>query len=183
MGRDKVTLEVAGEALLDRAVERLSGVAAPVILAGGDRTLARPGCLSVPDPVPGRGPLGGLVAALRASPHPLCAVVGVDMPGLSGALLSRLAAAWAGEDALVPLARGRPQPLHAVYCRSSLGAAEEVLAGADLSLRHLLTRLRVRFVDAAVVLGGSVPPGWAANLDTPDDLRRWLARAAAPATE
>lgn len=177
MGRDKATLEVGGEALLDRVIGRLRRVADPVILAGGESGLGRPGCISVADPVPEHGPLGGLVAALRASPHPLCAVVAVDMPDVSGLLLRRLAAEWAGEDAVVPVAQGRPQALHAVYGRSALPAAEEAIGGTDLSMHHLLTRLRVRFVDAAAPLGGSGPPDWAANLDTPADVEDWLSRS------
>jgi molybdopterin-guanine dinucleotide biosynthesis protein A len=175
MGRDKVWLDLGGSSLLDRAIERLRTVADPVILVGGSRPIERPHCLSVVDPLPDRGPLGGLVAALRRSPQRLCAVVAVDMPDLSPTLLVRLAELWQGEDAVVPLSREGPEPLHAVYCGSALGAAEAALRGHDLSLKGLLARIRVRTVDAALLDG--VEPGFrfAVNLNTPADVERWRA--------
>jgi molybdenum cofactor guanylyltransferase len=175
MGRDKVWLNLGGSNLLDHAIERLRTVADPVILAGGSRPIERPHCLSVLDPVPDRGPLGGVVAALRCSPQRLCAVVAVDMPDLSPTLLVSLAEMWQGEDAVVPLSREGPEPLHAVWCGSALAAVEPALRGGDLSLQGLLARIRVRTVDAALL--GGVDPGFrfAVNLNTPADVERWRA--------
>ncbi len=175
MGTDKAQLMLGGESLLDRVVGRLIGAADPVILAGGTRPRHHPGCVSVLDPIPDRGPLGGLVAALAASPHRLCAVVGVDMPDLSPNLLRRLADSWSGEQAVVPVMGSRPQPLHAVYSCEALAVAEAALTSADLSLQHLLTLLDVRFVDAADVVGPEEAEACAASLNTPADVTRWLA--------
>ncbi len=175
MGADKLSIEVDGEPLLDRALRRLGEVAEPLIICAGTRAIERPGCRLAFDPHPDRGPLGGLVAALGASPHPLCSVVAVDMPELSPSLLLSLAALWHGEDAVVPLAAGRPQPLHAVYARTALAAAERHLEGPDLSLLALLRELRVRWVDAEELEAPRAAPRWWRSLDTPADLTRWRA--------
>src|SRR5947209_1394482 len=99
MGQDKATLIVDGETLLQRAIARMRTVADPVILAAAGMSVdAPPGCVVVHDAVR-RGPLAGIPAALRASPHSLCAVVAVDMPDLSPALLRALAERWHDEDA------------------------------------------------------------------------------------
>ncbi len=180
MGTDKADLMLGGETLLDRVVGRLTRVADPVILAGGTRPRHHPGCVSVVDPVPERGPLGGLVAALAASPHRLCAVVGVDMPDLSPNLLRGLADSWSGEQAVVPVMDSRPQPLHAVYSREALSVAEAALTSADLSLQHLLRHLHVRFVDAADLVGPEEAAACAASLNTPADVTRWLADRRGP---
>jgi len=171
MGRDKALLELDGSSFLDRAVARLRRVADPVIIAGGSDWITRPACVSVVDPAPRCGPVGGLVAALRASPHPLCAVVAVDMPWLSPDVLARLAGLWDGEDAVVPVTAAGPEPLHAVYCRSALGHAEAALGSADLSARGLLGRLRVRQVAAAEV-AAPAEAAFSENVNTPADWRR-----------
>lgn len=176
MGRDKTWVEVAGSSLLERVVERLRSVADPVILAGGDRALDHPGCLSVLDPAPGSGPLGGLAAALRASPHELCAVVAVDMPNLSPELLRWLAEQWRGEDAVVPVDSDGSQPLHAVYSRRILATADVALRAGDLSMRSLLDRAHVRTVVVAALPGHPFPADFALNLNTPDELVRWAAK-------
>jgi molybdopterin-guanine dinucleotide biosynthesis protein A len=180
MGADKLALEVGGEALLDRALRRLGEVAAPLIICSGGRRVERPGCVTAVDPVADHGPLAGLVAALRVAPHPLCAMVAVDMPELSARLLGELAGSWQGEDALVPVAGGRPQPLHAVYAPGALAMAEGRLAGPDLSLSGLLRQLRVRFVDAERLAAHRATPGWWRSLDTPADVASWQAEHGLP---
>jgi GrpB-like predicted nucleotidyltransferase (UPF0157 family)/molybdopterin-guanine dinucleotide biosynthesis protein A len=178
MGVDKATLRLWEESLLERVARRLGSVASPLILCAGRRRVDRPRCVSVVDPLPDRGPLGGLAAALGASPHRLCAVVGVDMPDLSPALLRALAARWRGEQAVVPRVDGRPQPLHAVWSRDALPAVDAALRGDDLSLRALLGRIDVRHVDAEDLVGAEEAARCALSLNTPEDLDGWLTRAA-----
>lgn len=176
MGADKALLDVDGTPLLDRVLGRLATVASPLIVAGGAHAYDRPGCIEVPDAVTGRGPLGGLVAALRACPHPLCAVVAVDMPDLDAPLLAALAGMWNGEDAIVPVSSRGPEPLHAVYARSALPVAEALLDGDDVAMRTLLARLRVREVDAVEAAGAAVARRFAGNLNRPEDVTAWRAR-------
>jgi molybdopterin-guanine dinucleotide biosynthesis protein A len=173
MGRDKAGLDVGGTSLLDRAVDRLRTVADPVLLATGSQRHAHAHCISVPDAVPGRGPLGGLVAVLGITPHRLCAVVAVDMPESAPELFRRLATLWDGEDALVPLSPRGPEPLHAIYARSALTEAAAALRGADLSLRGLLDHLRVRWIDAAELIGSQAAARFALNLNRPEDVTAW----------
>jgi molybdopterin-guanine dinucleotide biosynthesis protein A len=180
MGTEKAAITVGGHSLLERAVARVAEVADPVILATGDSGLEHRGCLHVADAVPQRGPLGGLVAVLRATPHLLCAVVAVDMPDLDPRLLRALAAMWDGEDAVVPASARGPEPLHAVYARSALAGAAAALAGDDSSLTGMLARLRVRVVPAAEVVDEEAAARFATNINRPEDLESWSRAAAAP---
>lgn len=179
MGVDKASLDIGGSTLLDRVVERLRTIADPVILAGGLLSVHIDGCLTVDDALPDQGPLGGLVAVLRVAPHELTAVVAVDMPDCDGPMLAALAACWNGEDAVVPRSARGLEPLHAVYARSALTAAEATLTGPDRSLRALLALIAVRVVDAGSVAGPAVAASFADNLNRPADVDRWRRRAAA----
>lgn len=170
MGADKASLVLDGGTLLDRAVARLLGVADPVIIASGATSVTRANCLTVLDSSPGRGPLGGIVAALAASPRPLLAAVAVDMPDFDAALLQRLATLCVDCDAVVPMSDRGPEPLHAVYATSSLPALRDALASSDRALRTALQRLNVRYADAAAV---DAPTGFAYNLNSPDDIAAW----------
>ena len=170
MGGDKAALTIDGVSLLDRVIARLATVAAPVIVASGQRRVARAGCVSVTDAVAGHGPLAGIVASLDASPHELCAVVAVDMPDCDPALLQALAQAWDGQDAVVPLSQRGPEPLHAVYARRSLGVLRAALREQQLALHHVLATMNVVLVDAAA-MGAS--PRFAMNLNAPADVSAW----------
>lgn len=142
MGVDKATITFDGSTLLERALARLDEVCDPVLIAGGDAPRTVAGRRSVVDVVPGAGPLSGLVAALRASPHRLLAVVAVDLPWVDPRLIRLLAERIGDCDVAVCETANGLEPLHAVYSTSILGAAETALAGDDRSLRHLIERSR-----------------------------------------
>jgi molybdenum cofactor guanylyltransferase len=140
MGVDKATLRFEGATLLERALVRLDAICDPVLLAPGDLALSVDGRVSVADAVPGSGPLGGLVAALRASPHRLLAAVAVDLPWIDPQLISLLAAGIGDHDVAVCETGHGIEPLHTVYSTSLLEAAETALKRGDRSLRHLIDR-------------------------------------------
>lgn len=178
METDKRALTVEGQSLLDRTIARITPYAAAVILASGRDPVRRPGALTVADDGDARGPLAGIVASLRSSPHALCAVVAADMPDVDGDVLLALASRCSGFDAAVPLSEHGIEPLHAVYSRSAIGGLRAAAASSDHSVRGALLRLRVCYVNAAAL---RATPGFARNLNTPGDVAAWLSdRAAAP---
>ena len=164
MGRDKATLEIGGERLLDRVVRRVAEAADPVLIAPG-RT-GRLGPLPWPevdDAMPDAGPASGLVAALGRSPHRLMAAVAVDLPYADPAVLRELASQWNGQVAVVPVVAGRAQWLHAVWAAEAHQELERRLqAGA---------RSFVELTDGLAIARTHPPDGrFALNLNHPEDL-------------
>ena len=170
MGTEKALLRFDGVSLVERVVARLRMACEPVVIAPGGRDIHVPGCAAVGDAAPDAGPLAGLLAALRASPHQLIAVVAVDMPWVDPALIALLAARGAGLDAIVPVSDNGPEPLHAIYARSAIAACEAAVGGEDRSLRGVLARLTVGYVMEAEWRAAGIDPGFARNLNTPEDL-------------
>lgn len=171
MGQDKALMLFEEQPLITRVAERLAAVADPVLIATG--TTGRIGKLGYPevtDAPPDSGPIGGLVAGLEASPHQLLAAVAVDMPHVSGELLTFLASLHDGEDAVVPIGDTGAEPLHAVYSRTALPAMSEAIAAGRYSLRQLLSKLYVREVSPAEWAAVAVDARFAFNLNRPEDL-------------
>jgi molybdopterin-guanine dinucleotide biosynthesis protein A len=164
MGRDKALIEIDGEPLIARVSRRLAEVADPVFIAAGRKRYPVE-YEHIEDAAPDSGPLGGIVAALRASPHDLLAVVAVDMPFVSPSLFTHLVGRHSGSDAVVPEDEDGLQPLHAVYAVSALPKLEAALAEGELSMRSVLGRLRTEMVQ----WDGR---GFGHNLNEPADLRR-----------
>jgi molybdenum cofactor guanylyltransferase len=171
MGRDKARIEVGGAPLAERVLAVLDAVCAEVLVASGDgRRLAELGREQVPDAFPDAGPLAGILAGLEAAPHPLVAVVAVDLPAANAEVLVRLAAAWAGEAAVVPEVDGRLQPLHAVWARDCAPALRARLAAGDRGVTAAATALGAR-VAGFDVWGEADPHGvFARNVNRPSDL-------------
>lgn len=170
MGVDKATITFEGTTLLVRAVASLDEVCDPVLIGSGGTSLTVPGRRSVGDAVPDSGPLGGLVAALRASPHRLLAVVAVDHPWIDARLLRMLANRIGDRDVAVCEMGDGVEPLHAVYSTSILKAAEAALAGSDRSLQRLVGRASSVRVAEREWREAGFSERFARNLNTPADL-------------
>ena len=172
LGVDKATsICIDGERLVDRATRVLTAVAAPVLEVGPGVS----GLSAVRENTPGEGPLAALVAGASQldaigfeGPVVLFAV---DLPFVSIPLLE-LIAGWPGDDSVVPSADGEPQVACARYAPLALGVAAELVAQGQRSLRSLLEVIAVTTVDETRWRAVAVPHAFA-DLDTPDDLRRF----------
>jgi molybdopterin-guanine dinucleotide biosynthesis protein A len=183
MGRDKAQILFDSEPLVIRAVRRLARVCTDVVVASGDgHRLDHLGVTQVADALPGAGPLAGIAAGLESARHDLVAVIAVDMPAASPAVLALLAGLWRGEAAVVPVVAGRSEPLHAVWARSAAPGVVTCLEAGERRVMGALSTLGARLVgeaewepaeagEAAEPKGPGRRPGrFAANLNAPMDL-------------
>jgi len=179
---DKALLLFDGEPLVLRVARRMGVSASPVLLAPGVRgRLGELGYDEVDDAVEGSGPLGGLVAGLAASPHPLVAVAAVDMPFASPQLFTLLARLAGDDDAAIPVTDRGVQPLHAVYSVRALPALRAALRSGRLAMREVVAEaLRVRLVEEREWESVEPTGRFALNLNRPED---YSSRSATDAEE
>lgn len=164
MGREKLSLEVAGVTLIERVKDALADRCQEVLVVGGGNTMGeRPG---------GLGPLAGMEAGLARARYPLVFVAAGDMPfltpGLVGYLLGRLDEG--GVLAVVPRYRGRLHPLCAAYKRALLPRL-----GAALDSERRAVRGFVEGIDQVEYVGEELqrfgdPDRLLMNVNTPEDL-------------
>jgi molybdenum cofactor guanylyltransferase len=170
MGRDKALLPWGGATLLEHALQRLRRVCAEVaILSGAEPRYLDAGAPVLADAAKGRGPLGGLVAALEHARHDLVLLLAVDVPFAPPELLRFLLEGAGDSDAVVPVVQERPQPLCAVYRRSCAAAARRRLEAGDLKMSRFWTDVRVRTVGEAELAAFGDPALLLRNLNTPQD--------------
>lgn len=171
MGTDKAMLPFGGVTLLECTARMALSSGLPTLVAGRARPdgWPLPEVDFVPDAAPGRGPLGGLQAALRHAAMPILAIA-CDMPLLTPDALRWLcaqAAAGAGAHGLAIRSNGQWEPLFSVYTPQCLPLIESRLAAGRLSLHGLIESGDFARADA---------PGWIAsqliNVNTPEDLAR-----------
>ena len=170
LGAEKSGLVLDGETLANRGARTLVSVCDPVLEVGvGASSLPH-----VADPVPGLGPLAGLVAgsdALRKHGYDGPVVLlGVDHPFVTGELV-RLLADWEGAATAVPLVDGHPQTASARYGADACAAAPSLLDAGVRSLRALLDAVPWDALDDAH--WGTVATANAfVDVDTPADAAR-----------
>jgi molybdenum cofactor guanylyltransferase len=169
MGTPKALLEWHGSPLVVRVARLLARVAGTVVIVGSpDRDLpAVPGALMVVDASPGRGPLEGIAAGLRALEGrcELAFVAATDLPLLHPAFAQAVLDAAGGFDSAVPESDGRLHPLAAAYRVSQAGRATDLLAAGE--------RRATRFAEGPgtrrLATGDLPHPESLRNMNTPED--------------
>lgn len=143
MGRDKAMEPVGGRPMAEWVAEALREVFGRTAAVGREGSLA--GLTGIPDAEPaGRGPLSGVVTALRVFARPVVAVA-VDQPLVRPGTLRRLAEA-AVEAGSAVCVDGRPQVTCAAYSPDCLEEAERALREGG-SVQTLLKRIPWRRVE------------------------------------
>ena len=167
MGTDKAFLAFGKETLLERALELARGVAEDVRIVGG-RDQFEAFAPAVEDKFPGRGPLGGIHAALSSTSSELNLILAVDLPFLEGKFLRFLLEQARAGDAVVtvPRAAGGLQPLCAVYRRSFGPLAEQALAAGRNKIDTLFAQIAVRIIEEAELAHFAFPATMFDNLNT-----------------
>jgi molybdenum cofactor guanylyltransferase len=166
-GRDKSSLIVGGRSILDRQVAELSRLTADLMLVGRAGAAALPQTRQVADRVPGKGPLGGLDAALAAARAEDVIVIACDMPFVSADFLRFLTTLTPGYDVVVPQTARGYHPLCAVYARRCAEPVARRLAAGQLTMIGLLEELRARVVLAEEIAAFGDPDRLLSNLNTP----------------
>jgi molybdenum cofactor guanylyltransferase len=173
MGQDKAFLELEGETLLARAMEFAATVASDVRLVGDPQKLLPFGRV-VEDVFPGRGPLGGIHAALTSSTADLNLVLAVDLPFVETRFLAYLlsAASQSGAVVTVPQAAGGWQPLCAVYRREFEAIAERALRKRKNKIDALFAQVETRVIGVEELARMGFSTEMFRNLNTPEDIAR-----------
>lgn len=190
MKADKAGLDVGGRTLLEHVLAQITPLFDEVLVslspkqplpvspnAPRDRS-AGPGTTGpgkesafrvVRDEVEGLGPLGGLLAGLKAARSDAGLVVACDIPEIDLELVRELARTACWSEITVPVGpSGLHEPLFAVYRKSVIPAIEALLAAGERSLLPLFERCRtavVQFEEA----------GRIRNLNTREDYEAYLA--------
>jgi molybdopterin-guanine dinucleotide biosynthesis protein A len=170
MGQDKAGLVIFEQTLLQHVIAALQPLFADIIVSVRQ---PRDDCdlQQVIDDPEHAGPLAGLAAGLEQAKTPWVFAVACDMPFISPQLVEHLATFRDDVDAVVPVVDGHPQPMAAFYSTRCLGTLREILNGNGRhSVRELLDRLQVRYVDEAGMRAADPALRSFFDLDTPQDV-------------
>jgi len=174
MGTNKALLDVEGKPLVGWVLERLAELSDDVMIVARDAApFEHLAARVVTDIYPDEGPLVGLHAGLREARHPSALAVACDMPFLDLRLVRYMIVVGKSHDAVVPLIRGLPEPLHAMYrVARCLPAVEKALDDGNLKMTSFLSSIQVRYMQEHEVNLFDPEHLSFFNVNTPDDLRR-----------
>jgi molybdopterin-guanine dinucleotide biosynthesis protein A len=171
MGQDKALLRLNGMTFLERSIRTVQPVVKRVVVAGGqDGRYALPGITTIGDPIPGCGPLGGILAALEESSADAVCILACDLPFVTTDLIRLLATTEPAVPLVVPMTGDDIQPLCARYAVSLRGPLRQYLLRGGRTVMDFIVMQR----HACIPLGPDHPvyrPHLLANVNTDEDLR------------
>jgi molybdenum cofactor guanylyltransferase len=138
MGRDKATMRVAGEPLLERLARLGSEAGLAILICGRGQPAAwhGPPATFLRDAQPDDGPLRGLEAALAVADEVV--LLACDLPCFSAAACAWLIAQPRGRLGTAVSCAGALQPLASIYTIACQPHLAEAFASGRRSLRNLL---------------------------------------------
>jgi molybdopterin-guanine dinucleotide biosynthesis protein A len=153
MGRDKAFLEVGGQPVIERVINRVRGLTDDLFISANEpEKYARFSLRIVADIFPDKAALGGIYSVIQAARHPQVLVVACDMPFLHGGLLQYMVELAPTADVVVPLINPpQPDTLHAVYSKACLSAIERRLLANQLRIIGFFDEVSVRYLERAEV--------------------------------
>jgi molybdopterin-guanine dinucleotide biosynthesis protein A len=170
MGQDKAFLQFGNKPLLEHILNRLATLNLPMILIVNQPEKYTAYNLPVyKDIIPGHGSLGGLYTAIASSQTTYTLCVAVDMPFLNSDLLTYLVGLREGYDGVVPMVKGYPEPLHAVYRKSCLAAIHSKIEANQLKISGFYDGLHIRYVEDGEMRAIDPELRSFTNINTPDE--------------
>jgi len=173
MGRNKALMELHGQPLIGRVLERLARLCDELIISANEvEVYAGLPAQVAPDVLVGRGPLSGIHTGLAAMRNQRAIVVACDMPFLNLSLLRYLATAAPDCDVVVPRIGNDYEPLHAVYSAVCVKAIERLVATGPRRIVHLYDSLRVHVVEEDTLRSFDPHLRSLVNVNTPEEWAR-----------
>lgn len=179
MGRDKAFLEVGGQTVITRVLDRVKPLTDDLFISTNAPEQYEPfGLRLVGDVYPDKAALGGIYSAIYAATHAHVLIVACDMPFLNEALLRYLISLAPAADVVTPLiAPPQPETTHAIYSKNCLPAIERRLLANQLRVIGFFEDVTVRYVSQEEVAGFD-PHFYAfTNMNTPAEWERVKALA------
>ena len=173
MGQDKALMSFLGIPLIERLRDRLLTLNSEIKIICNDFSAYE--YLELPlfsDVLPGKGPLGGLLTALKISETPYVGLIAADMPFASPQLLTLLLdqIQRSGDDAAIPSSHAGLEPFHAIYRRDTcLPFVKDAIERDLWRMRSWFDLARIKLLDPEETVEITGHPYTFLNLNTPEE--------------
>lgn len=170
MGQDKGLMEYRGIPLVKHAINVLQPYCNELIISSNQDGYQQFGFRVVPDVIPGKGPLGGICAAMACSSSKWNLVVACDMPFLQPEAIALLIASVSSHQAYVAGYGNRVEPLFAIYSSFALTELQNLLQQDCLKMQNVVSHLNAQIVDFTDYI--NTHPLIFSNFNKPDDVSK-----------
>ncbi|HDP70422.1 MAG TPA: molybdenum cofactor guanylyltransferase [Actinobacteria bacterium] len=145
LGKDKCLLKLGTKTILEDLVGKLSSLCEEVILVSNTlKSHQMSGARVAQDEIPHQGPLGGILAGLKASNCFHNFIVSCDTPFLNLNLARYLIAEAKGFDVVIPESQFGLEPLQAIYSKDCISYIEDRLRNQDFKIISFFKDVKIK---------------------------------------
>ncbi len=169
MSIDKKFLKIEGSLLLDRVISNVSSLFGNILISTSeDINYKHKNVTVVRDTFRNRGPLAGILSGLKESINEKNFVIAVDIPDISGELVSELYSFTDKYEIVAPRSsKGKIEPLFGFYMKSILPRLEKNLSRGKNKVIDIYQHTKFKIVDME-------SSDWFFNLNTESDLYDYI---------
>ncbi len=154
MGKDKAFLEIKGKSFLKNVLESVSQYCFQIVIVGNkekDLYLREARGISSEvefkkDIYPYEGPLNGIISALDSIKGDIVFIATCDTPLLISNIIPYLESKLDGFDAVIPVIKGKFQPLNTIYKREALERAVDLFKKGERSLFSFIKSINTLYL-------------------------------------
>ena len=149
MGQDKAILDINGIPVIKYVMNQVRSHFDQILVSSNNILKhSLPGARVIPDEIANKGPLAGIVSALRVSRNDINFVIACDIPEVDIGLVRRLIRESKDFDAVLPqTGPSHFEPLFAVYKKSTLAAIDESIIAGNYKILNPLEKCKVKYVE------------------------------------
>jgi molybdopterin-guanine dinucleotide biosynthesis protein A len=145
---NKAFLNYKNKKFIDHIIESGKNLKEVIIVANDIKLYEKFNLRIVKDIYIGNGPLSGIHSALKNSSTDKVLCIACDMPLVSEEVINFLGNYEERYDILVPMVKGRLQPLCSIYSKSIINNLEESLIKNENKLQQLIKSVDYKVVEA-----------------------------------
>ena len=121
-----------------------------------------------------RGPMTGIFTSLLNSSSSWVFVSACDMPFLNKDVIQYMASGRKGYEAVVPIYKNSPEPLHALYSTRLTSSMEKALLSGKRALKDFLRSKKVKYLPVRDMKKYDPEAKSLINLNTPQDIKNFI---------
>ena len=172
----KALAEIKGRRIIEASTELLTKHFTAVYISTNTPELFfYLGLPLIGDIVEQRGPITGIYSSFISTGAPELFFMACDMPFIKAEVIELIKEKFHGQDAVLPMLKGLPQPLLGIYSRRLIPQLAERIEQNTKAMWDLLQGITVQFIPEQEILQAD-PEGISfVNVNTPEEYRNLIA--------
>lgn len=149
MGKDKCFVKYRENFLIQSTIDAFLPLIETILISANNAKFNDFGYVIVNDEFQDCGPIGGIFSTLKKSPSDINIIAPCDMPFITTDLFRFLLDNLNDYDAVVPIFKGKAEPLTGIYTKKILPIVKNQIETKNFKILNLLNSIKTNFVKIA----------------------------------